>query len=374
MTPPTLPKIFASGTPLLVLWIKMPLIYPPLDAKMLSTYLMVASLHASKEESYYQAYAQLQAALALPSATLDAPTVRAAAVAAFNAEQRHRSSTSRTPDSVLGFAAAAAGFRRPFTGTSTPASSCCRCPHHCVLPDGTFRVVHPVEAHIAAVPDRDPEADVSNKTLRANKAYKAAITDPTTSRADIALLTGDLREKRQDDRDRARYYRMQEEEDAILAIAAARDYDSDEWDACASLRCVCSLLCRACSQCFIYATGGFVHISPCALSIFVLYFCPHFGVGRLPVLNPVNREAVPLVHTFCVFLCCLFSLSIPAPGLYYAYGGKALPFCPRMASGIAIFEHLPLPPIPQKSRAALWDFFEIGAKEEGQVELGATPY
>ena len=116
---------------------------PPLDAKMLSTCLMVASLHASKEDSYYQAYLQLQATLALPSATLDPHTVRTAAVNAFNAEQRRRSSTSRAPDSVLGFAAAAAGFRRPPTGTSTPASSCCRCPHHCVLPDGTFRIVRP---------------------------------------------------------------------------------------------------------------------------------------------------------------------------------------------------------------------------------------
>ena len=58
---------------------------------MLSTCLMVSSLHASKEDSYYQAYAQLQAALALPSATFDGPTVRAAAVAAFHAEQRRRS-------------------------------------------------------------------------------------------------------------------------------------------------------------------------------------------------------------------------------------------------------------------------------------------
>ena len=37
------------------------------------------------------------------------------------------------------------------------------------------------------------------------------------------------------------------------------------------------------------------------VTTFVLYFCPHFGVGRLHVLNPVNREAVPLVHAFCVF-------------------------------------------------------------------------
>ena len=194
---------------------------------MLSTCLMYASLHASTEDLYYQAYAQLQATLAQPSATFDTPTVRAAAVTAFNAEQRRRSSTSRAPDSVLAFAASA-GFRRPITGTSTPASSCCRCPHHCVLPDGTFRIVRPVEAHIAAVPDRDPEADVSDKTLRAYRVYKAAITDPNSSRADIARLTGDLKERRQADRERAQYYRMQEEEDAILAIAAARDYDSDE--------------------------------------------------------------------------------------------------------------------------------------------------
>ena len=61
-------------------------------------------------------------------------------------------------------------------------------PHHCVLPDGTFRIVRPVEAHIASVPDRDPEADVSEKTLRAYRVYKAAITDPNSSRADIARL------------------------------------------------------------------------------------------------------------------------------------------------------------------------------------------
>ena len=141
---------------------------------------MVSSLHASKEDSYYQAYAQLQAALALPSATFDGPTVRAAAVAAFHAEQRRRSSTSRAPDSVLAFAAST-GFRRPTTGTSTPASSCCRCPHHCVLPGGTFRVVRPVEDHLSAVPDRNPFADVSDKTIKTYQAYKAAIEDPHSS-------------------------------------------------------------------------------------------------------------------------------------------------------------------------------------------------
>jgi len=113
-------------------------------------------------------------------------------------------------------------FRRPIAGTSTPASSCCRFPHHCVLPDGTYRIVRPaVEAHLAAVPDRDPEADVSEKTLR-------AYCDPTSSPADVDRLTRALKEERQADREHAHYYRMQEEEDALMAIAAVRNYDSDE--------------------------------------------------------------------------------------------------------------------------------------------------
>jgi len=202
---------------------------PPITAQMLCACLMYASLHASKEDSYYQAYMQLQATLALPTAIFDAATVRAAAVSAFHAEQRRLSSTSRAPESVLGFAAAATGFRRPPTGTSTPASNCCRCPHHCVLPDGTFRTVRPaVEAHLAAVPDRGPEPDVSDKTLRAYKAYQAVLSDPDSSSMDIQRATRALKDQRQDDRDRARYYRMQEEEDAVMAIAAAREYDSDE--------------------------------------------------------------------------------------------------------------------------------------------------
>ena len=49
---------------------------PPISAQMLSACLMYASLHASKEDSYYQAYMQLQATLALPSAAFDAATVR----------------------------------------------------------------------------------------------------------------------------------------------------------------------------------------------------------------------------------------------------------------------------------------------------------
>ena len=173
---------------------------------------------------------QLQATLALPTAIFDAATVRAAAVSAFHAEQRRLSSTSRAPESVLGFAAAATGFRRPPTGTSTPASNCCRCPHHCVLPDGTFRIVRPaVEAHLAAVPARETEADISDKTLRAFRAYQATLSDQASSSVDIERATRALHEQRQDDRERALYYRMQEEEDAIRAIAGAHaGYASDD--------------------------------------------------------------------------------------------------------------------------------------------------
>jgi len=43
------------------------------------------------------------------------------------------------------------------------------------------------------------------------------------------------------------------------------------------------------------------------VTTFVLYFCPHSGVGRLHVLHPVTREAVPLVHTVYIFFVFYFS-------------------------------------------------------------------
>ena len=86
----------------------------------------------------------------------------------------------------------------------------------------------PPTAHLSAVPDRDPFADVSDKTIKAYQAYKAAIEDPHCSRADLARLTGNLKSERQSDRERARYYRMQEEEAAVLAATAAGAYDSDD--------------------------------------------------------------------------------------------------------------------------------------------------
>lgn len=202
---------------------------PPFDSKMLCTYLMFASLHSSKEDAYYQAYSQLQTSLAQSSATFDAVTVRAAAMRAFQAEQRRRSSTSRAPDSVEAFAAFGSAPRRPVTGTPTAHATCCQCPHHCVLPDGTFRVVRSVAAHQALVP---PEFDycpgVSAKTLHAFKCYKAAVEDKGSSRDEIARLAQTFEVQRQADKERAMYYRLQDQESAMLAVTGYDDFDGDD--------------------------------------------------------------------------------------------------------------------------------------------------
>ena len=202
---------------------------PPLTAEMLSTCLMYASLHASKADPYYQAYSQLQASLAQSSVTFDAATVRAAAVSAFQAEQRRRSSASRALDSVEAFAFSA-GPRRPITGTSAPAPSCCRCPHHCVLPDGTYRVVRAVETHNAVVPvesARDYCSGASAKTVRALKAYQAAVEDLHCPRDEVTRLGKEFEAERRSDRERDMYYRIQDEEAAVLARTG---YGSDDDD------------------------------------------------------------------------------------------------------------------------------------------------
>jgi hypothetical protein len=69
----------------------------------------------------------------------------------------------------------------------------------------------PPTAHLSAVPDRDPFADVSASPLKAYQAYQAAIEDPHRSCADLARLIGTIKLECQSDRERARYYRMQEE-------------------------------------------------------------------------------------------------------------------------------------------------------------------
>ena len=50
------------------------------------------------------------------------------------------------------------------------------------------------------------------------------------------------------------------------------------------------------------------HLTLRALYICSLLFVLIVGVARLPMLNPVNREAVPLVHTLYVLCVVYFSL------------------------------------------------------------------
>ena len=48
------------------------------------------------------------------------------------------------------------------------------------------------------------------------------------------------------------------------------------------------------------------HLTLRALYLCFLLFVLIVGVARLPMLNPVNREAVPLVHTLCIYVLCIF--------------------------------------------------------------------
>ena len=104
-----------------------------LTSEQISAILMFASLHGSTNDLYYTAYMSLNDSLTNKSSTFNAATVRAAALTAFNAEQRrlrkHPTQSDSVPASVLGFAANVVGPRRsaPTTGTHTAGSGCCKC-------------------------------------------------------------------------------------------------------------------------------------------------------------------------------------------------------------------------------------------------------
>ena len=141
------------------------------------------------------------------------------------------------------------------------------------------------------------------KALCARDSYEAMVANHASSSADIERANEALQQPRQDDRARS-------------STIACRSRRRPLWQSLppapamtptieASL-CVL-LLCHACSQCFIHATGGFAHITHCAFSIFCcLLFVLIVGVAWLHMMNPVNREAVPLVHTIYLFMCCVF--------------------------------------------------------------------
>ena len=93
-----------------------------LTSEQLSAILMFASLHGSTNDLYYTAYMSLNDSLTNKSSTFNAATVRAAALTAFNAEQRrlkkHPTQPASVPASVLGFAANVNPRRSvPSTGT-----------------------------------------------------------------------------------------------------------------------------------------------------------------------------------------------------------------------------------------------------------------
>jgi hypothetical protein len=109
-----------------------------------------------------------------------------------------------TPASVLGFAAAV-GPRRSSTvsGSHTAGPGCCKCPFHCKLPDGTFRVVRARETDAAANVGTVATVPTSSESRHALQVYHAAVDDLETSAADIAFLRSIFETERQADFDRA---------------------------------------------------------------------------------------------------------------------------------------------------------------------------
>jgi hypothetical protein len=172
----------------------------------LGAIMMYASLHSSAKDTYYSAFMRLNESLTNGTSTFDVATVRAAAVLAFNAESRRLRKTppDSTPASVLGFAAAV-GPRRSSTvsGSHTAGPGCCKCPFHCKLPDGTFRVVRARETDAAANVGTVATAPTSSESRHALQVYHAAVDDLETSAADIAFLRSIFETERQADFDRA---------------------------------------------------------------------------------------------------------------------------------------------------------------------------
>ena len=146
---------------------------------------MSASLHGSTNDLYYTAYVRLNDFLAHKSSKFDAATVRAAALIAFNAEQRRLQQNPNQPASttasVLGFAANVNPRR------SVPTPGTIRRVLDDAMPsslkhlDGTFPVV-PASADIsvAACVSTVATAPTSAESRDALRIYHAAIHDLTT--------------------------------------------------------------------------------------------------------------------------------------------------------------------------------------------------
>ncbi len=168
--------------------------------------MMYTSLHSSAKDTYYSVFMRLNESLTNGTSTFDVATVRAAAVLAFNAESRRLKKTppDSTLASVLG-CAAAVGPRRSSTvrGSHSAGPGCCKCPFHCKLPDGTFRLVRVRENDAASNVGTVATAPTSSDSRHALGVYKAALDDLETPDEDIKFLRSIFETERQADFDRA---------------------------------------------------------------------------------------------------------------------------------------------------------------------------
>ena len=89
------------------------------------------------------------------------------------------------------------------TGAHTPGPGCCKCPHHCLLTDGTFRLVRTMAANVVANVGTVATAPTSLASRSAIQIYHAALDDLDTPAEDFAFLRSIYETERQDDFDRA---------------------------------------------------------------------------------------------------------------------------------------------------------------------------
>jgi len=83
------------------------------------------------------------------------------------------------------------------SGSHTAGPGCCKCPIHCKLPDGTFRVVRARDTDAAANVGTAATAPTSLESRHALRIYNAAVDDFDTPAADIAFLRSIYETERQ---------------------------------------------------------------------------------------------------------------------------------------------------------------------------------
>ena len=128
------------------------------------------------------------------------------------------------------------------------------------------------------------------------------VANHASSSADIERANEALQQPRQDDRARSSTIACRSRRRPLWQSLPPATAMTLMTEACTSLRYVCSC-CVAPAR---NASSTLREATLRALYLCFLLFVLIVGVARLPMLNPVNREAVPLVHTLYVFMCCVF--------------------------------------------------------------------